>query len=148
MFELIVKGEFLMDDILDLFNANLHYFRGQKMTNFPEFREVVLSDTEAKKYYDKIEAFKMKTYYFTIKDGDGDLFSFELESDKTLEEVVKTSEFIDKLEENNFFYEDANYENLGSLEWTCFSSQEGAKGLTKEKTFDIEFSSEKIWKVG
>lgn len=118
---------------------------------FKQFKERVLKDQKVKKHYDKIapefEAFKMKTYCFTIKDGDGDLFSFELESDKTLEEVVKSKEFVEKLEENSFFYEEANYENLNSREWTCFSFQAGAKGFTKEKTFDIEFSSKKIWKV-
>jgi hypothetical protein len=109
------------------------------LVDFEEFKRTILNPL--------FEEPAMKTYCFTIKDGDGDLFSFELESDKTLEEVVKSKEFVEKLEENSFFYEDANYENLDSLEWTCFSFQAGAKGFTKEDTFDIGFSSEKIWKV-
>lgn len=120
------------------------------MTN-EEFKELVLKDPKTKKHYDKIaprfKEFKMKTYCFTIKDFDGELFSFELESDKTLEEVVKTTEFIDKLEENNFFSDEDVYENLESFEWGCYSFQTGANGITKEKTFDISFAAEKIWTV-
>jgi hypothetical protein len=108
------------------------------LVDFEEFERTILSPL--------FEEPAMKTYCFTVNGG-GDLFSFELESDKTLEGVVKSKEFVEKLEENNFFYEDSNYENLDSLEWTCFSFQAGAKGFTKEKTFDIGFSSKKIWKV-
>lgn len=109
------------------------------LVDFEEFKRTILNPL--------FEEPAMKTYCFTIKDGEGGLLSFELESDKTLEEVVKSESFVDQLEENDFFYEDGEYEHLDSCEWTCFSCQAGSKGFTKETTFDIGFSSEKIWKV-
>ena len=87
----------------------------------------------------------MKTFMFAIKNNYDDLVSFSLDSDLPLRELVKSKEFLKKLEDEDFFEEDYDSMSLYGEEWTCFSTEENVKGITKHETFDIDFFAEKFW---
>jgi hypothetical protein len=90
----------------------------------------------------------MKTFLFTIKDDYENLVSFSLDSELGLRELVKSKEFLEKLEfESVFLDEDDDVILLYGTDWSCFSTEQNVKGITKHETFDIEFLAERIWTV-
>jgi hypothetical protein len=90
----------------------------------------------------------MKTFLFTIKDDYENLVSFSLDSKLDLRELVKSKEFLEKLEfESDFLDEDDDVILLCGTDWSCFSTEQNVKGITKHKTFDIDFLAERIWTV-
>jgi len=89
--------------------------------------------------------FEMKTFMFAIKNNYDDLVSFSLDSDLPLRELVKSKEFLKKLQDEDFF--DADFMALCSEDWSCFSTEENVKGITKHETFDIEFFAKRTWSV-
>jgi hypothetical protein len=108
------------------------------LVDFEEFKRTILNPL--------FEEPAMKTYCFTAKNDEECLLSFSIDSE-SLMDAVYSSQFVKELENLDFFDDRYNFANLYSYEWSCFSLQEGVKGVVIEETFDIRFEAARTWAV-